>query len=223
MKHRPNLGRILQRFFRAASAKNKARRGPQTLTEASAPIKLPATHQQAAKTLVDKEAFKSVPVVNRIDKVDYTNCHPKIREFYQAMRKQCRAMNIPLFAFEIYRSPQRQRELLAKGRTKAGPGKSPHQYGCAVDIISATEYWDLTSKQWAVIGVIGKEVARKRKIKLVWGGDWGWDMPHWELENWRDYRWAMDQDAVTEPKWTDEWWAQLDHIIEIKNRKNKAA
>lgn len=223
MKHRPNLGHILQRFFRRASAKNKAQRGPQTLAEAPAPIKLPATHQEAAKSLVDKEAFKNPKVLKRIDSADYSKCHPKMREFHRAFIKQTRAMGIPLFAFEIYRTPERQIELKKIGRSRAGPGSSPHQYGCAIDMISATKWWKLTKKQWEIVGVIGKEVARKRKIDIVWGGDWPWDKPHWQLANWKDYRWASRQVSVTAEPWTDEWWAQLDHLVEIKNRKNKAA
>jgi len=34
---------------------------------------------------------------------------------------------------------------------------------------------------------IGKEVARKRNIKLDSGHDWNfWDPAHWEIDNWQD-------------------------------------
>lgn len=68
------------------------------------------------------------------------------------------------------------------------PGRSPHQFGMAVDIAHLTRAWDLTAKEWAVIGLIGKEVARKRKIRIVWGGDFKsiYDPAHWELADWKE-------------------------------------
>lgn len=37
--------------------------------------------------------------------------------------------------FETYRNPMRQKELIAKGVTKAGPYESAHQFGLAVDFV----------------------------------------------------------------------------------------
>ncbi|QCS37219.1 hypothetical protein [Tortoise microvirus 70] len=59
----------------------------------------------------------------------------------------------------------------------------------AVDIVHFGRYWDLSPKEWAVVGLIGKEVARRRNIKIVWGGDWRfWDPAHWELKDWKALR-----------------------------------
>ena len=37
--------------------------------------------------------------------------------------------------FETFRTPMRQRELIAKGVSKAGPFQSAHQFGLAVDFV----------------------------------------------------------------------------------------
>lgn len=94
-----------------------------------------------------------------------------------------------MYPFYFVRTHDEQDRLYAKGVTKAKGGESPHNYGCAVDQVHYSRYWDLTKKEWAVIGLIGKEVARRRNIKIVWGGDWGfYDPAHWELRDWRHYR-----------------------------------
>ena len=75
----------------------------------------------------------------------------------------------------------------AAGTTKARAWESPHNYGLAVDIIHGTKAWDLTRKQWEIVGHMGKEVAAQLGVKVVWGGDWKfYDPAHWELANWRD-------------------------------------
>jgi hypothetical protein len=56
----------------------------------------------------------------------------------------------------------------------------------AVDIIHATRAWNLSKKEWDCIGAIGKEIARKRNIKLDWGGEWNfYDPAHWEIDEWQ--------------------------------------
>jgi hypothetical protein len=86
----------------------------------------------------------------------------------------------------MLRDEKRQNDLYEQGRSKAKGGNSPHQFGCAVDIVHATRYWQLSKKEWDIIGSIGKEIARKRHLKLDWGGDWDfYDPAHWQLKNWR--------------------------------------
>jgi len=63
----------------------------------------------------------------------------------------------------------------------------------AVDIIHATRGWNLTAKEWQVVGAIGHEIARKRNIDMEWGGDWDghdgrpnfYDPAHWQLKSWK--------------------------------------
>lgn len=138
-------------------------------------------HVEAARTLATTK-YKSVTKA-----YDYDGVHPDIIEFWKAFDKHCKKRNIPLWAFEFVRSKKRQDALQAKGRSKARGGQSPHQYGMAVDIVHASRAWNLTKKEWDVLGSIGKEIARKRNLKMEWGGDWKfYDPAHWQIKNWRD-------------------------------------
>ena len=148
---------------------------------------------KAAYDLADGPALKRPEVKKKQSEVAFQGVHPEIVEFWQAMYKACKARNIPVIAFEMLRSAKRQDELYKSGRSKARGYSSPHQFGCAVDIVHAVDYWNISKKQWDIIGTIGKEVARKRHLKIEWGGDWDgedgrpkfWDPAHWQLQNWR--------------------------------------
>lgn len=77
--------------------------------------------------------------------------------------------------------------MYVKGLSKAKAGQSAHNHGFAVDIVHGTKAWELTRKQWDLVGHIGKEVAASMGIHVEWGGDWSfYDPAHWELANWRD-------------------------------------
>lgn len=188
MKHDPR--RVFQRFLRRLQRRWTP--PPNTLASGSKyVVRLPQSYQQAAASLVQPKALKTAEYRER-RVLDWEGVHPDIIAFTQKFIAELERRNIPFFAFELMRDPERQAELLARGTSKAKPWSSPHQYGCAVDLISATHYWDLTPKQWAVIGAIGKEIARKLNIKIEWGGDWGWDFAHWELLDWPHYKSLYD-------------------------------
>jgi hypothetical protein len=150
-------------------------------------------YEKAAYELAAARAIKRPEIIKKQTEVAFQGVHPEIVEFWKCMYKACKARNIPVIAFEMLRTPQRQDELYKSGRSKARGYQSPHQFGCAVDIVHAVEYWNISKKQWDIIGTIGKEVARKRHLKIEWGGDWDgeegrpkfWDPAHWQLENWR--------------------------------------
>jgi hypothetical protein len=175
-------------------------------------------YQKAAKELVNRkliqEAEKKYPLTNKFDRT-----HPDITRFSIAFIEACRERGIPMIAFETYRTPERQQKLLKKGVTKAAPGNSPHQYGCAVDLLVIPQWWEATRDQWAVIGVIGKEVARKKKINVTWGGDFKsiWDPAHWELSNWEQYKDAAiyaQKNSISLTNDTSKIFERLDGIIE---------
>lgn len=82
--------------------------------------------------------------------------------------------------FETIRTPQRQ-ELLFKSK-KSKTMKSWHLSGQAVDFVYFIDNkwnWDDINKYIKFADM----VKEKFNEKLIWGGDWGWDMPHWELKN----------------------------------------
>lgn len=120
-------------------------------------------------------------------RVPRAGSHPDIVEFERRLVARCRKIGVPLFAHCFLRSAAEQNKLFAAGTTKARAWESPHNYGLAVDIIHGTKAWDLTRKQWEIVGHMGKEVAAQLGLKVVWGGDWKfYDPAHWELANWRD-------------------------------------
>lgn len=93
---------------------------------------------------------------------------------------------------EGVRTPQRQRELYAQGRSKPGKKvtwtlvsnhfKKADGYGHAVDLCPYPVDWSDT-KKFAVIANAMKQAARVEGVPVVWGGDWrtNKDSPHFEL------------------------------------------
>jgi hypothetical protein len=113
--------------------------------------------------------------------------HPAILEFETAFIRKMRAIQVPLFAHNMVRTAAEQTELYVRGVSKAKAGQSPHNFGCAVDIIHGRKAWDMDKKSWSIIGHIGKELAAQRGLKVEWGGDWKfYDPAHWQLESWRE-------------------------------------
>jgi hypothetical protein len=141
----------------------------------------------AAYALADATALKRKDVKRIQTEVQFEGVHPEIVAFWKAMVQACKARNIPVIAFEMLRTEERQNELYEKGRSKVKGKNGSHVWGCAIDIVHATRYWQLSRKEWDIIGAIGKEVARKRNITITWGGDWDsiYDPAHWQLKNWR--------------------------------------
>lgn len=95
---------------------------------------------------------------------------------------------------EGVRTPKRQAELYAQGRTK--PGKvvtwtlnSNHfvnpktGYGHAVDVCPYPVDWSKPAKFEAIAKAV-KQAAAELNVRIEWGGDWqkNADMPHWQLD-----------------------------------------
>ena len=113
--------------------------------------------------------------------------HPDIVEFEKTLVRPMRKLGVPLCAHEFVRGQEAQTLAYVSGNSKAKYGESPHNFGCAVDVIHGTRGWSIPRKAWEVIGHVGKEIAVAKSIPIVWGGDFSrlWDPAHWELKNWR--------------------------------------
>ena len=112
---------------------------------------------------------------------------PDLITFFKAFSKDLQARGMPFFAHCFVRSHALQDTLYANGVSKARAGQSPHNWGMAVDVVHYGRFWQLTRQEWAVVGLLGKEAARRRNIKVTWGGDWRfYDPAHWELSDWKD-------------------------------------
>ena len=111
---------------------------------------------------------------------------PDIVKFERNLCRALKEYGIPFFATEFCRDRPRQELLLATGKSKAAFGSSAHNFGMAVDVIHSRKGWDLHSLEWDMVGLLGKEVARKMNLKVTWGGDWKfYDPAHWQIEDWR--------------------------------------
>ena len=93
--------------------------------------------------------------------------------------------NFPFAFFEGWRSPERQKELVAQGNSKTLD--SPHLKGCAVDYVLLFNTWSWDYKNFSYWWEsFGKFVSLK--YDLEWGGNWTTfkDYPHFQLKNWRN-------------------------------------
>jgi hypothetical protein len=178
--------RVIQRFLRRWWAGLKA--PPVTLPGQKPPVfRLPKHMQDVARGLIDHEAFKLVDHHNRVRMGQkYDGCHPDLIAFYRNFQEELDRRKFPFYPFEFLRSAADQERLYRMGRTKARAGQSPHQHGLAVDMVSSQRFWDLREAEWDIIGLIGKECARKAGVAIEWGGDWDfYDPAHWQLAEWR--------------------------------------
>lgn len=169
-------------------------RAPTVVGGAAKPPPLPRTYQQAAISLradISRTRLSELQM-----RADPAGTHPDIVKFSRKLIAELSRRGIPFYAFEYKRSLARQAELYAQGRTTSGPkvtnakaGSSAHNFGLAVDLIHATRLWDLTKKEWDLVGSVGKEIARKMNLKIVWGGDWTrpYDPAHWQVQGWRNH------------------------------------
>lgn len=124
--------------------------------------------------------------------------HPKLIEVVELALK---LSPVDFMVIEGVRSPQRQVELYAQGRTKPGPVRtwtlqSKHMvskltgYGHAVDLLPAPYDWK-EAKPFDQMAKAMFEASKKLDIPIRWGKDWDkdgiagekgeTDSPHFEL------------------------------------------
>lgn len=101
--------------------------------------------------------------------VDHSILHPAFRSALSVLVEDLAQSEIPLFVFEAFRTPVRQKYLYAQGRTVphtkivtyAKPWGSYHQYGLAVDMVFGGPgkwTWDEPKKgMWAKYHVLAKK------------------------------------------------------------------
>lgn len=122
-------------------------------------------------------------------RADREGAHPDILAFERRFVRRCAELGIPVFAHSVVRDEDEQTRLYVKGRTRAKYGQSPHNFGLAVDLVHSRKAWSLTKDEWALLGHIGKEVAKALGIPVDWGGDWNfYDPAHWQIAKWRGLR-----------------------------------
>ena len=109
---------------------------------------------------------------------------PLVKRQADKFVQEMEMLGLPIRVTEGYRSPERQNELYAQGRTTKGPivtiakaGQSQHQYGNAIDIVFRKLGYDATNDQWLAAATVGE------RLGFDWGGDWVnfVDRPHFEM------------------------------------------
>lgn len=109
-----------------------------------------------------------------------------IGEFEKAFVSKLRKRGMPFYAHNMVRTWEEQDALFDRKVSKARGGQSPHNYGMAVDVVHCERHWDLSEEAWEIVGHTGKEVAKRLRIDIEWGGDWSfYDPAHWELAGWK--------------------------------------
>lgn len=108
--------------------------------------------------------------------------HPVVRKAVQHVSEQLKKEQISFRVFETFRSPERQRNLYAQGRTapgdivtKARPWSSYHQYGLAVDFVLFIDgKWSWrTDGQFRLAWERLHEIAREQNLEPL-----SWELPH---------------------------------------------
>lgn len=144
-------------------------------------------YKDARKFLVNSAFIQSRAYGDQLMRADETGVHPDLLAFNNAFVAKCASFGMPVFSNEIWRSPERQNELNARGNSNAGAYESPHQYGCATDIVSGLHFWDVPRLCWDILGHMGHELAIQKGIDITWGGEFRtlYDPAHWELTHWK--------------------------------------
>jgi peptidoglycan L-alanyl-D-glutamate endopeptidase CwlK len=123
--------------------------------------------------------------------------NPVLQAIFLQASAEC---DVPFTCIEGLRTAERQRQLVAAGASKTQ--NSRHLTGHAGDL------WPLdpatgkplpsdaafpkgsaaakaaAARLWAdlrIIAAVVKRVAAARGVQIEWGGDWGWDAPHFQL------------------------------------------
>lgn len=113
-----------------------------------------------------------------------TSLQPRVQRLADQMVAEMARRGTPIRIVEGYRSPERQDELYAQGRTTPGRivtnargGQSFHNWGVAVDFVFRREGYNASEAQWEELGKLGESLG------FEWGGRWSSfiDKPHFEL------------------------------------------
>lgn len=128
-------------------------------------------------------------------RADRFGAHPDILEFEKRLVTRMRKQYVPLFCLTCWRGEAEQNSAFVRGVSNARFGQSPHNFGCAVDIIHGTKGYDLDRRSWELLGHIGKEISVQSGIEITWGGDFKslFDPAHWELKEWKTQKRQMPE------------------------------
>jgi hypothetical protein len=108
------------------------------------------------------------------------------------IRKMMQRVGYPTREFQLYRTPEQQRQYLKARTTKAPPWFSAHQYYGAADIIHEQWAWFAADQApdgrrfWETLWDCVEVVAEKFDVEFSKRLEW--DPAHIELANWRQMK-----------------------------------
>lgn len=176
-------------------------RGPQTtfiiLAAADAgrlSVVKPVAKADEARPLINYPAEDDIP-----DSGDarLVGVNPILADLIREASARCA---IPFTVIEGLRTAERQRQLVASGASRTQ--NSRHLTGHAADLWpldpatgkalpsdaafkrGSAQAKAASARLWAdlrAIAAVVKLVAKERGVMIEWGGDWGWDAPHFQL------------------------------------------
>ena len=118
-----------------------------------------------------------------LERLNHPKVHPDLKKL---MVEAIKTSHIDFTIIETVRTMEQQKKNVAKGVSKTM--KSRHipltnRSGLceAIDIAPYPIDWTNITRFKQLAGHI-KATAKRLNIPVTWGGDWGWDYPHWEIK-----------------------------------------
>lgn len=141
----------------------------------------------APKRLAVSQNYMTAPhMLTKHNRADWQHVDLDLQIFAARFIETMRRKGIPLYVHSAFRTKREQNLLKQAGRSRAAWPHAPHCQGAAVDIVHGRYHWEMTETEWALMGKVGKAVAKKLGIAVTWGGDWKfYDPAHWEITDWR--------------------------------------
>lgn len=180
-----------RRFFewlKKLRADEASRHSPDTSAERFfGTLKTPKRYDVPVRLAVGHQFHASDTMLRRHESADWQHVPVHLRLFAARFIEAMRRRDIPLYAHGAFRTAKEQQDMLARGVSNAQWPRAPHCQGKAVDIVHGRYHWELQPDEWQFLGKVGKEIAAKMGVPIVWGGDWDfYDPAHWELADWKD-------------------------------------
>lgn len=154
--------------------------------------------KRARLELVDEARCKSVALLKLQYRTANMRLVPPVRKLALTVQRKLLLMDIPVFVSQGDRGKVEQDLAVARGFSKARWPKSPHNWGCAFDLVHHRILYEGDEAHYKVLSALVLEVARAANLKMVWGGDWKfYDPTHYEMSDWGDY--VSDNGVVPVP------------------------
>lgn len=145
------------------------------------------TYDDALRSIVNRPFLASSEWQRQQWRANRTTAHERIVEFERVFVARLAKLGVPAYCHCMIRTAAEQQALYDLGKSKDSPadGLWPHRRH-AIDVVHSVKHWNMTRKEFAIFGHVGKEVAAALGIKVTWGGDWNfYDPAHWELQGWK--------------------------------------